>query len=81
APESNISDELELAGDFVSVILSEWDFFSEPISDFLQSDELALSDDEVASIFVNGSVFANGFVHSDSRVSGGSEGIAVAADD
>ncbi|QHO12401.1 uncharacterized protein DS421_15g506620 [Arachis hypogaea] len=80
APEPNIPDELELAGDYVPMIPPVWDFPPEPIPDFPQPDESALPDDGVAPIYANGPILANGFVHSDSRVSGGSEGIAVAAD-
>ena len=61
--------------------LPKWDFPPEPIPDFPQPDEPALPDDGVAPIYANGPVLANGFVHSDSSVSGGSEGIAVVADD
>ncbi|QHO07386.1 uncharacterized protein DS421_14g463210 [Arachis hypogaea] len=81
AREPNIPDELKLADDYIPVIPLEWDFSPEPIPDFPQPDKPALPDDGVAPIYVNGPVLANGFVHSDSRVSGGSEGIAVAADD
>ena len=80
-PEPIIPDEPELADDYVPVIPPEWDFPPEPIPDFPQPDEPALPDDGVAPIYANEPVLANGFVHSDSSVSGGSEGIAVAADD
>ncbi|QHN93903.1 uncharacterized protein DS421_17g596680 [Arachis hypogaea] len=71
----------KLAGDYVPVIPPEWDFPPEPIPDFSQPDEPALPDGEVAPVYANGPVLANDFIHSDSSVFGGSEGIVVAADD
>nr|XP_025608095.1 uncharacterized protein LOC112701568 [Arachis hypogaea] len=44
-------------------------------------DEPALPDGGVAPIYANGHRLSNDFVHSDSSVSGGSEGLAVVADD
>ncbi|XP_057734354.1 uncharacterized protein LOC130949725 [Arachis stenosperma] len=49
--------------------------------DYVPPDETALPDGGVAPIYANRPVLANGFVHSDSSVSGGFEGLAVAADD
>ncbi|QHO20151.1 uncharacterized protein DS421_11g335370 [Arachis hypogaea] len=80
-PEPIIPDDPELAGDYVPVIPPEWDFSPKPIPDFPQPEEPALPDSGVAPIYANGPVLANGFVHSDSSVFGGSEGMAVAADD
>ncbi|QHN77833.1 uncharacterized protein DS421_19g656260 [Arachis hypogaea] len=80
-PEPIIPDEPELADDYVPVIPPEWDFPPEPIPDFPQPDEPALPDGGVAPIYANGPVLANGFVHSDSSISGGSEDIVAAVDD
>ena len=80
-PEPIIPDEPELADDYVPVIPPEWDFPPEPIPDFPQPDEPALPDGGVAPINTNEPVLANGFVHSDSIASGGSEGIAVVVDE
>ena len=63
------------------MIPPEWDFPLEPIPAFPQPDEPALLVGGVAPIYANGPVLANSFVHSDSSVSGGFEGIVVAADD
>ena len=80
-PEPIIPDDPELAGDYVPVIPPEWDFPPEPIPDFPQPAEPTLPDDGVAPIYANRPVLVNGFVHSDSSVSGGSEDIVAAVDD